>query len=79
MTARRIACWCSLGVLLLVGFGVCVGLVRDRLDWVRVGSEVRTKAEAQARFGEPHRKTLESGRDVWYYRLSGPGPSWTTR
>jgi len=75
LTARRLACRGSLGVLLLVGFGGCVGLVRDRLDWVHVGSEVRTKAEAQARFGEPQRKMLESGRDVWYYRLSGLGPS----
>jgi hypothetical protein len=70
------AVWrCGVGVLLLAGLGGCVGLVRHRLDWAHVPSDVTTKAEVRARFGEPRRTTHEAGRDVWYYRLPGPGPS----
>src|SRR5688500_5755176 len=65
----------ALGVFLLAGLGGCVGVVRDHLDWVPVASDVTTKAEVLARFGEPRRTAHEAGRDVWYYRLSGPGPS----
>jgi hypothetical protein len=65
----------GLAALLAAALGGCVGLVRTRLDWVAVSSEVTTKAEVLARFGEPRRRALEAGRDVWYYHLFDPGPS----
>lgn len=55
--------------------GGCVGVVWTRLDWVDVTSAARTKAEVQAQFGEPRRSAIETGREVWYYDLSEPGPS----
>jgi hypothetical protein len=66
---------CCLIALLVVGLGGCVGLIRTRYDWVEVTSEVRTRAEVLARFGEPRRKVHEADGDVWYYRLSGTAPS----
>ena len=66
---------CGLASLLAVGLNGCVGLVRTQLDWVGVASEVTTKAEVLARFGEPRRRAHEAGRDVWYYYLLEPGPS----
>jgi hypothetical protein len=74
-TASRVAWRCGLGVLLLLGLGGCVGFVRHQFDWVHVPTEVTTKAEVLTRFGEPRRTAHEADRDVWYYRLSGPGPS----
>jgi hypothetical protein len=65
----------GLATLLAATLGGCVGLVRTQLDWATVRSEVTTKAEVLARFGEPRRQVLEAGRDVWYYHLLEPGPS----
>jgi hypothetical protein len=65
----------GLAALLATALGGCVGLVRTQLDWVAVRSEVTTRADVLARFGEPRRRVIEAGRDVWYYHLFEPGPS----
>jgi hypothetical protein len=65
----------GLAALLVAGLSGCVGVVRRQLDWVGVTSEIRTRAEVLARFGEPRRRTHEAGREVWYYHLLEPGPS----
>jgi hypothetical protein len=64
-----------LAALLATTLGGCVGLVRTQLDWVSVRSQITTKTEVLARFGEPRRRVIEGGRDVWYYQLVEPGPS----
>jgi hypothetical protein len=74
-TASRNVGRCALPVVVLLTLGGCEGLVRNRLDWVPVPSEATTKAEVLARFGTPRRTAREGSRDVWYYRLAGPGPS----
>jgi hypothetical protein len=74
-TASRLVGRWALTVVVLVALGGCVGLVRNRLDWVPVTTEATTRAEVLARFGAPRRTAYEAGRDVWYYRLAGPGPS----
>jgi hypothetical protein len=58
-------------LLVVLGAGGCVGLVRTRLDWAEVAGDVRTRAQVLARFGEPRHRAQEDGRDVWYYTLSG--------
>jgi len=75
--AGRMRSGCCLAVLLAIGLGGCVGLVRTRLDWAPVTSDVRTRTEVLARFGEPLRKAQEGAREVWYYALSGaPRAGW---
>ena len=74
-TAVRVTWRCCLGALLAMGLGGCIGLVRTHFDWVGVTSEIKTKAEVLARFGEPRRRAHEAGRDVWYYHLAEAGPS----
>ena len=73
--AARVVSRYGVAALLVVVLGGCVGLVRTQLDWGAVPSEVTTKAEVLARFGEPRRRAHEDGREVWYYRLLEPGPS----
>jgi hypothetical protein len=74
-TASRVLWRCGLGALVLLALGGCVGLVRNRLEWVPVTSAATTRAEVLGRFGAPRRTAHEAGREVWYYHLSGPGPS----
>lgn len=66
-------CWLRrfLPILLALGLGGCVGLVRTRLDWMPVTGDVRSKAEVLARYGEPLRRERQDDREVWYYALSG--------
>jgi hypothetical protein len=73
--AVRAACAGALGVVVALGTGGCVGLVRTSLDWAPVSIELRTKAEVLARFGEPRRRAREDGRETWYYDLGATGPS----
>jgi hypothetical protein len=65
----------GVAALLAATLSGCVGLVRTQLDWVAVRSQVTTRAEVLARFGEPRRRAHEAGREVWYYHLLEPGPS----
>ena len=65
----------GVGLLLIVGLGGCVGLVRGRLEWVAVTTDLTTKSEVLERFGEPRRKTQEADAEVWYYLLADRGPS----
>jgi hypothetical protein len=75
VTAVHSVARCVVAALVAAALGGCVGLVRTQLDWVTVRSEVTTKADVLARFGEPRRRMFEAGRDVWYYHLFEPGPS----
>jgi hypothetical protein len=52
-----------------------VGITRTHLDWVGIAPALQTKDQVRARLGEPRRTEDAAGRETWYYRLAGPGPS----
>jgi len=67
----RIATRGWLAMMLALALPGCVGIVRTRLDWVRLPmDDLRTKEQVRARMGAPLRTARQADGEVWYYAVS---------
>ena len=72
---------CALAVILGVGLGGCVGyIINTGFAWRDRTTNVKTKPEVLARFGEPLRTAEGPDGETWYYHASqslsgGPPPT----